>query len=484
MKPDDLRKRDWLLKQAVKKAEDREKNGLLEEAAQAYVEAAKYFQPDNLDQVAICLGRAGICYRQAKDYPNAEKCLQDALTIQEMFNKDHPDTAAILVNLGNVSRNRGHFDKAEKCYNRALLINGGVMGESHFEMAKIFNNMGVVCSDMGKPDEAEEHHLRALSIIEAVLGKKHHELIRVLYNLGNIYKSKGDPEKAEAYFRRLHEIKGAQKNPAPQPQPESDKPANKAISKHFQNLQKKLTELEQEKAEVEAIFQQSKKLDYLGQMAGMMAHNINQPITVVRMAASEALSDVEEGKFNVTNDLEPLLKKIIKQTDRMGQMMGNFKKFAHGDRTILAAVNLNALIDDIYQSLFFAPYQLDYIEWHKSFSASPIAHANEWALQEMLISLLSNAREAVKGKSTRRVGIKTWQQGNLVGFCVEDNGDGVAEENIPKLFTPFLSTKNTGMGLGLYFCQKIVTDLGGSIDYYSSSLGGAGFRVSLPAQAE
>ena len=67
---------------------------------------------------------------------------------------------------------------------------------------------------------------------------------------------------------------------------------------------------------------------------------------------------------------------------------------------------------------------------------------------------------------------------------MEDNGDGITEENLPKLFTPFLSSKHEGMGLGLYFCREIVKDLGGSIDYYPASLGGAGFKIALPAEQE
>jgi two-component system C4-dicarboxylate transport sensor histidine kinase DctB len=130
--------------------------------------------------------------------------------------------------------------------------------------------------------------------------------------------------------------------------------------------------------------------------------------------------------------------------------------------------------------LFAAQYQLEGIQFRQDLSESVWAYANEWALQEMLISLLSNAREAVKDKAVKQVAIKTWQKDKQVGFCVEDSGDGIAEASLPTLFTPFLSSKHEGMGLGLYFCREIVKDLGGSIDYYPSPLGGAGFNITLP----
>jgi len=219
-------------------------------------------------------------------------------------------------------------------------------------------------------------------------------------------------------------------------------------------------------------------------MATMMAHNMNQPIGVIRMTTSGALSDVDEKLFDSSTELKPLLEKILSQTERLSQIMGNFRNFARGDRTVLSAVNLNEVINYIYQLLFDAQYQLDNIVLQKDLAESPIAHSNEWALQEMLISLLSNAREAVKDKAIKQVGINSWQQDNQAGFCVEDNGDGISQENLPKLFTPFLSSKNEGMGLGLYFCREIAKDLGGSIEYYPASLGGAGFKITLPAQQD
>ncbi|PPD41812.1 MAG: hypothetical protein CTY16_15650 [Methylobacter sp.] len=249
-------------------------------------------------------------------------------------------------------------------------------------------------------------------------------------------------------------------------------------------IENKIADLGHENLEKRAALYKAERLAYLGQMATLMAHNINQPIAVLRMAASGALSDVNENLFNPETELKPLLEKLLAQTERLSDMMGNFRHFARGDRTVLSAVNLNDVIEAIYQLLFVAQYQLEQIDLQKEFSTSPIAHANEWALQEMLISLLSNARAAVKDKAQKQVAIKTWQQGQQVGFCIEDSGDGIAAENLPKLFTPFLSSKEEGMGLGLYFCRQIIHDLGGSIDYYPSPLGGAGFKITLPAQQE
>jgi len=433
MKPDNLRKRERLFKQALEKAEERRKKGFFEGAALAYLEAAKLSPQDKYsEQVAACLGNAGVAYLHAKKYTLAEDYLQRTLII---FGKETSNAANTLNNLGNVYREKRELDKAKEYYQHALAIREKILENNHPDIANSLNNIGGLYAIKGELDKAHEHYRLAKDSIE-----------KYPFEISNII--------------------------------------TETINNNHNNLQQEVARLEREKLEIQAALYQSKKLEHLGQMATMMAHNMNQPIGVIRMATSGALSDINENLFDPTTELKPLLEKILNQTERLSLIMGNFRSFSRGDRTVLSAVNLNSIIEDIYQLLFVAQYQLDRIELQKDFIESPIAHANEFAIQEMLISLLSNAREAVKDKPIKQIKITTWQENNQVGFCVEDNGDGITKEDEPKLFTPFLSSKNEGMGLGLYFCREIAKDLGGSIEYYPALLGGAGFKITLPAQQD
>jgi C4-dicarboxylate-specific signal transduction histidine kinase len=437
MKADNLRKRIRLSRKAFEKAEKRKENGFFEGAALAYLEAAKLLPQDKYsEQVAACLGNAGVAYRNVKKYIQAEDCLQQNLTILEkIFGKDHTNTADTLSNLGNIYCDKGEFNKAEEYHHRALVVREKNLEKNHPDIAKSLNNLGVLYGCKREYYEADKYYNLAKEIIK-----------NSLLELTNI--------------------------------------DNEKIGKNHHELQQEITRLELKTRELYAAVYQSKKLEHLGQMATMMAHNMNQPIGVIRMATSGALSDINENLFDPSTELKPLLEKILNQTERLSLIMGNFRSFSRGDRTVLSAVNLNSIIEDIYQLLFVAQYQLDRIELQKDFIESPIAHANEFSIQEMLISLLSNAREAVKDKPIKQIKLTTWQQDNHVGFCVEDNGDGITKEDEPKLFTPFLSSKNEGMGLGLYFCREIAKDLSGSIEYYPASLGGAGFKITLPAQQD
>lgn len=426
-----------LFKKTFKEAKKRQKQGYFEGAALMYLQAAKIFPPDsNPKYVATCLNNAGLAYSEAKKHIGAEDCLQRALAIREkIFGNEHPETASTLNSLGNVYREKDELDEAEKYFKHALAIREKTLENNHPDIASSLNNLGSLYADKGELDKANEYYQRAKDTVE----------------------------------KSTLEI---------------NNPVAEIITKNRHTLQEKIEQLELEKREIQAALYQSKKLEYLGQMATMMAHNINQPIAIIRMATSGALSDVNDSLFDPSIELKPLLEKILNQTERLSQIMGNFRNFARGDKTVLSAVNLNTVIEDIYQLLFAAQYQLDKIELQKDLIESPIAHANELAIQEMLISLLSNARAAIKDKPIKQVRVTTWRQDNQAGFNVEDNGDGITEENLPKLFTPFLSSKHEGMGLGLYFCREITKDLGGSIEYYPAPLGGAGFKIALPAQQE
>lgn len=521
MKPDNLRKRERLFKHKIEIAEDREKKGFFEGAALAYLEASKLLPRDKYPQeninclnIAGCiyidigkhdlaetplqealsilignkkiskeyfinkariLGNLGIIYFVKENLSEAEKYAQESIDILEnAIGKDHSEILSSLNNLANVYIKKGHLDNAVVFLSRALII-ALENKDLHFTKT-LLNNLGVIYASKGDINSAENCYNFALSIAEK-LGVNDTETIKVLNNFGSLYANKNELEKAKDFFQQAKDI--TEKYPLT-----IDCQTTNTVTKGYQKILEKIDRLECEKLEIQAALYQSKKLEYLGQMATMMAHNMNQPIGVIRMATSGALGDINENLFNPETELKPLLEKILNQTERLSLIMSNFRSFSRGDRTVLSAVNLNNIIEDIYQLLFVAQYQLDKIDFQKELVESPIAHANEFAIQEMLISLLSNAREAVKDKPIKQIKIITWQQDNQVGFCVEDNGDGIKEDDLPKLFTPFLSSKNEGMGLGLYFCREIARDLGGSIEYYSASLGGAGFKIILPVQQD
>ena len=406
--------------------------GYHENAALSFLKASRLLnQHEYADKIMLCLFHAGESYIStiASTREKAEKHLLEALVLNEnIYGKNHSSASIIFLTLATLYFKTGYVNKAELYCNKALNLDNGNFRDA------ISNAMAGIYLRKGEIDKAEKYSKEAVLISENSWGEKHPYTIGFSKNL--------------------------------------------EFASHLNTLEK-------EKKENQAALHQANRLAYLGQMATMMAHNINNPVGIIRMKATGAMQDIQEGLFDTATELQPLLSSIIEQTERLNILISNFRQFARGDRNTLSGTPLNSLINDIYALLFAAPYQMDKIELQKEFiEPAPIAHSNEFALQEILISLLSNVRAALKDKEHKVVLIRTWQENNQVGFDIEDSGEGILEEQRDKLFTPFLSSKHEGMGLGLYFCKEICKDLGGNIDYYPAPQGGAGFRITLPIEQD
>jgi signal transduction histidine kinase len=436
MKADNLRKRQRLYNEAIKKAEEREKKGFFEGAALAYLEAAQLLPVDKYsEQISGCFHNAGISYMGAKKYIQAEACLQKSLTIsKEKLGNEHPDIASTLDILASVYLTKEEYNKSERYFQQALFIRLKTLTKGHPDITKSLNNLGSFYAQKKEFNEAKEYYQLAKDSIEK-------SPLEIKNNLAQI------------------------------------------IIENQDNVDQEIARLERENLELRAKLHQADRLAYLGRMATMMAHNIKNPVNNITTATVSMLMGIKN-KGITAEQLIPSLERILNNSDRLNKIIENFRNFAQGDRTTFSNINLNETIEDIFQLLFVGQYQNHQIELIKALAEFPVmAKTNSFAMQEILITLLNNAKEVLINKESKQVKVITWKNNNNVGFDIEDNGGGIAEEKRDKLFSPFFSSKNDGMGLGLYFCKEILKDLDGNIEYYPAPHG-AGFRVTLPIATE
>jgi two-component system sensor kinase FixL len=107
-------------------------------------------------------------------------------------------------------------------------------------------------------------------------------------------------------------------------------------------------------------------------------------------------------------------------------------------------------------------------------------HVDSIQVQQVIINLLRNAVEAVTGREDRRIVLSTRLINGYCALAIDDSGPGVDEAVVPRLFEPFESSKQNGMGIGLSISRTIAESHGGKIEYARSELGGARFTVLLP----
>jgi len=223
---------------------------------------------------------------------------------------------------------------------------------------------------------------------------------------------------------------------------------------------------------------QAEKLAAMGQMLAGVAHELNNPLTAI-LGVTELLRDSEGVQENTRRQLEL----THRQARRAARIVQNLLEFSRPAAPQKKALDVNTLIE---RTLQLQDHSLRRNNIHVDFQPHPdlpavIGDANQ--LIQVFLNLISNAEHAIREvRETGRVQIRIGRIGGHISVTVQDDGVGVAQEALPRLFDPFYTTKRPGggTGLGLSICMSIVREHGGSIDVETLPAGGSAFTVYLP----
>ncbi|ESZ38896.1 ATP-binding protein [Mesorhizobium sp. M0659] len=241
-------------------------------------------------------------------------------------------------------------------------------------------------------------------------------------------------------------------------------------------LQAEITDHRSTEAKLQVMQQelvQANRLATLGQVAAGVAHEINQPVATIRAYADNARVFLERKQ---TASAEENLGAIAALTERIGGITEELKVFARKGRTAAEPVELRGVIEGavvLLRSRFAG--RLDALD----ITLPPVTlkvMGNRLRLEQVLINLFQNALEALDGRDGARVQVSAQETADGVALAVADNGPGISPAILKSLFTPFNTSKEKGLGLGLVISQDIVADYGGRIEVAS---GQAGTRFTI-----
>lgn len=213
---------------------------------------------------------------------------------------------------------------------------------------------------------------------------------------------------------------------------------------------------------------QANRLAILGQVAAGVAHEINQPVATIRAYADNARIFLERDQPSSAADN---LGKIASLTERIGSITEELKAFARKGRTAAESVELRDAIDGavvLLRSRFAG--HLEALKYDLPASGLKVS-GTRIRLEQVLINLFQNALEALEGRPHPRVEISVTSHGTEVAVKISDNGPGIPEAIQRSLFSPFNTSKESGLGLGLVISKEIVSDYGGRIEVNSSERG-------------
>ena len=235
---------------------------------------------------------------------------------------------------------------------------------------------------------------------------------------------------------------------------------------------------------------QASRMATLGEMATGIAHELNQPLSVIKTASSFFLKKIERAESIEGRVLNSMLVKIDNNVDRAANIINHMRQFARKSDLSLERIQIN----DVLQSAFdIFSQQLKVrgidVQWEIDTELPKIV-ADPGRLEQVFINLLLNARDAIEercasgagGEEEKQITLKSWSDGDHVIAEIRDTGTGIPEAIQDKLFEPFFTTKEVGKGtgLGLSISYGIVKDCGGDIEAVSRKGGGATFAVTFP----
>ena len=223
------------------------------------------------------------------------------------------------------------------------------------------------------------------------------------------------------------------------------------------------------------------RLSDMAQMVAALAHELNQPLTAIMnyvKAARRAMAGVESPQ---KARVEGLIDKAAAQTARAGKIIRHLRDFIEKRESIRSEENINDVVREAIE-LGLVGTADQGVDLRVALMAdSPTVIIDKVQIQQVVINLVRNSIEAMAGAKQRSLTVETRAGGpGLVEVVVSDTGPGLTREVAEKLFQPFVTTKEKGMGIGLTICQSIVEAHNGSIWAMPNAPSGAVFRFTLP----
>ncbi len=212
-----------------------------------------------------------------------------------------------------------------------------------------------------------------------------------------------------------------------------------------------------------------------GEVARRLAHEIKNPLTPIQLSA-ERIRHKFESKLSQddSNILKRSTNTIINQVNALKIMVNEFAEYARPPKIQKDAIRMEELVEEVINLYEIA----EVIEVIKSKNL-PIIYADKNKLRQVIINLLENSRDALKGIKEPKIIIYINKKIKEVELVVEDNGQGIPDEIIGRIFEPYVTSKQTGTGLGLAVVHKIIEEHDGKIIIERIKNSGTRVKINL-----
>jgi two-component system sensor kinase FixL len=223
------------------------------------------------------------------------------------------------------------------------------------------------------------------------------------------------------------------------------------------------------------------RLSAIGQMAATVTHELHQPLTAISNYTEAARALLARGGDLPVSRISDAMERAGEQAIRAGEIIQRWCAFAsHGDGEKRVEA-ITPLVKEATELALVGTKLQGISITLQDGSAGAAVVADKIQIQQVLLNLLRNAAEAVADQEYQDIALRTEARDDIVQISVVDNGPGIPAEVQAKLFRPFVSTKKTGMGVGLSICHTIIAAHAGRLWAEPNPDGGSIFHITLPA---
>ena len=239
--------------------------------------------------------------------------------------------------------------------------------------------------------------------------------------------------------------------------------------------------------EYSASLARTQRLAGIGTLAASLAHELNNPVSIITSACHDLLSEAKEGDLG-DDALQERLERIEQSAWRCSRLIQTLRTYTHLDAPQVVRTDLNTIIDDglaLVRYQFRQEFNVE-IETALAPNLNPVLWERN-QITQVLVNLLTNARDALQPEGGR-IRIASWSipEEDAVAFSVHDSGPGIPDSLLDQIFEPFFTSKpaGEGTGLGLSIAAAIVQQHQGHLTAENHPDGGARFKVILPRRPQ
>jgi two-component system NtrC family sensor kinase len=236
-----------------------------------------------------------------------------------------------------------------------------------------------------------------------------------------------------------------------------------------------MTEKLREYRDLQQRIHQSEKLALLGELAMGVAHEVRNPLGAIKTCGQFL-----EEKFGPGDKRTKFTQLIIRESERLDQLVSRLLNFARPAERSLQYEDINELLDNAI-TLAVLKVNGPRISVFRRFAAGlPQLFVDAKRLSQAFLNVLLNAIDAMPVKGTLTISTSVEKEQQKIAVTITDTGEGIPQESIEKIFYPYFTTRSRGTGLGLAIVQQIVAEHNGTIDVKSRVNEGTTITITLP----